>query len=310
MQPPSPVISLSPSFTTHSSAKLAEIAARVVDEFRQQSDSEYDDLFGFHHLQAELEFASEQRPPTQQSRQSDDDDDGFEFPSVSRESTGTIPADEIFCNGQIRPVFPLFDRELLFSTGVHQYDNVGTVQRNDPSKPPNNPPTPSSSVRLSLRKLMSEDRDPPSCSSSEADELDGLPAKTYCVWSPKSGAAESSPGRPKKSRSTGTSKRWKFRDLLHRSNSEGKDPFVFLAPSNANTKKDDYKAREEAETAAAGKSAGEAKPKLLTGGSHHEKAAAGGKGRDRRQTSLAYRQDLVGMFANVNGMSRNLHPFQ
>ncbi|KAK6155194.1 hypothetical protein DH2020_009442 [Rehmannia glutinosa] len=55
---------------------------------------------------------------------------------------------------------------------------------------------------------------------------ENIPAGTYCVWRPK-GADQPSPSRCKKSKSTGSaSKRWKFRDLL-RSNSEGKDSFVF-----------------------------------------------------------------------------------
>ena len=60
------------------------------------------------------------------------------------------------------------------------------------------------SIRLPLRKLLIEERETASCSSSEADELEGVPSGTYCVWTPK--AAESPPGRCRKSNSTGSSK--------------------------------------------------------------------------------------------------------
>nr|GMD86846.1 uncharacterized protein LOC109155132 isoform X1 [Ipomoea batatas] len=39
---------------------------------------------------------------------------------------------------------------------------------------------------LPLRKLFTEECETQSsCSSSEADELDGVPAETYCIWRPK-----------------------------------------------------------------------------------------------------------------------------
>ncbi|BAT99243.1 hypothetical protein VIGAN_10064500 [Vigna angularis var. angularis] len=62
-----------------------------------------------------------------------------------------------------------------------------------------------------------------SSSSSEADELEGVPAATYCMWTPNS------PRKCKKSNSTGSSsKKWKLFDLLRQSNSEGKESYLFL----------------------------------------------------------------------------------
>jgi len=67
--------------------------------------------------------------------------------------------------------------------------------------------------------------------SSEADDIDSLEPRTYCVWTPKN--EEGSPGSCKKSNSTGSnSKIWKFKDFIHRSDSDGKDTFVFLMPNN------------------------------------------------------------------------------
>ncbi|KAL7207876.1 hypothetical protein ACSBR1_029763 [Camellia fascicularis] len=176
----------------------------------------------------------------------DDDDDDLEFLCVCKDLTST---DEIFYNSQIRPVFPIFGRDLLF------FDVENCKGEVNSSKPPT-----SSSIRIP------EDGDPPSCSSSEADELDGVQAGTYCVWKPKSDAfaVGESPKRCKKSSLTGSSKRWKFRDLLYRSNSDSKDTFVFLASSNANSKKKNNKKAFEKATEV--KVAGKVKPIVAGGG--------------------------------------------
>ncbi|XP_057514891.1 uncharacterized protein LOC130796542 [Actinidia eriantha] len=173
---------------------------------------------------------------------------------------------------------------------------------------------PPSSVRLSLGKLMSEDRDPPSCSSSESDDLEGVPAESYCVWKPKSAAVEESPGRRKKSNSMGSSKPFKFRDLLHRSNSDGKDTFVFLTAKKDDKADSSETATEKNPTGL--KSAGKVKPKVIGGNevvpvteAHYARKGTAVKDGDRRRSYLPYRQDLVGFFSNVNGVSRNLHPF-
>ncbi|KAK6153320.1 hypothetical protein DH2020_012959 [Rehmannia glutinosa] len=68
-----------------------------------------------------------------------------------------------------------------------------------------------SKVRHPLRKLFNEERE--TTSSSEADDLDGVAAETYCVWRPKAESAEED-GQCRKSSSTGgNSKRWRFKDL-------------------------------------------------------------------------------------------------
>ncbi|KAL7219903.1 hypothetical protein ACSBR2_012880 [Camellia fascicularis] len=161
------------------------------------------------------------------------------------------------------------------------------------------PPTPLL-IQIPLGKLMSEDCNPPSCSSSEADELDRVPAGTYYVWKPKSdtSAVAESLERCKKSSSTGSSKRWKFRDLLYQSNSDGKNTFVFLAPSNANSKKNNNKKASKRATKV--KVAGRVKPTVVGEG------VTVAQGRDRRRLLMPCRQDLVGFFANVNMLSRNL----
>ncbi|XP_052311788.1 uncharacterized protein LOC127905776 [Populus trichocarpa] len=139
-----------------------------------------------------------------------------------------------------------------------------------------------------------------------------LEPETYCVWAPKK--EEGSPGSCKKSSSTGSnSKRWKFKDFIHRSNSDGKDTFVFLMPNNkksglhhqrlgnddqdGNHNKQGTEKRKDAKGAGGG---------LFQFQEHYYMRSKDG---DKRRSYLPYRPDLVGFLSNVNGVGRNLHPF-
>ncbi|KAG6412204.1 hypothetical protein SASPL_124874 [Salvia splendens] len=137
-----------------------------------------------------------------------------------------------------------------------------------------------------------------SCSSSDADELDGVPADSYCVWRPPNKAEAEA--QCKKSSSTGSnSKRWKFKvkDLLNRSRSEGsKDDFSVLNSS----KKQSEDRGKVAPVSGGGKVKSAAAPPLPPLPVH---------GGEKRRSYLPYKQDLVGLFANVNGFSKNLQPF-
>ncbi|XP_028060843.1 uncharacterized protein LOC114264427 [Camellia sinensis] len=191
--------------------------------------------------------------------------------------------DEIFYNSQIRLVFPIFGKDLSFSDVENCKGEVNSSK----------PPTPSSI-------WIPKDRDPPLCSSSEVDELDGVPTRNYCIWKPKSDTSAVAVllERCKKSNSTRSSKRWKFRDLLYRSNSDNKDTFIFLASSNADLKKkNNKKASERATEVKVAR-----KVKLMVAGGGVTVAQEG----DRSQLLMPYRQDLLGFFANVNRLSRNL----
>ncbi|KAL6325605.1 hypothetical protein AAG906_023450 [Vitis piasezkii] len=210
------------------------------------------------------------------------DEDNFEFTFVS---TG-----EVLRETQIGPVFPVFNRDLLVEEGEAK------------------------TLRFPLKKLFMEERDGMSSSSSDADELEGIPEGTYCVWQPKK--VPETPERCKKSSSTGSaSKRWRFRDLLRRSNSEGKDSFVFLTPSKREEKaeitdKSDHSKETRNSVHAKTNVAGKAKPKVISGekASPHEifymKNRAMKEG-DKRQSFLPYRRDLVGFFANVSRMNKS-----
>ncbi|KAJ9140326.1 hypothetical protein P3X46_030986 [Hevea brasiliensis] len=278
----------SPSFNSYSSGKLAEIAARVVQEFSNESE---DDSTLFSWKPEGL-----LSPPIQEGEEhkklgrGDDDEEEFEFAILCTEPDASpISADEIFYNGQIRPFYPVFNTALLTDDREELSKPSSAVSDNQTPKP----------IRLPLRKLFSEERETTSCSSSEADELETVPAGTYCVWTPKKG--KETPGKCKKSSSTGSSKRWKFRDLLYRSNSDGKDTFVFLTPVKKSSERvieDEGKENKEKDKD------GKAMVK-----EHHAKNRALKEEDHKRRSFLPYRQDLVGFFSNANGLSKNLHSF-
>ncbi|KAK4437216.1 hypothetical protein Salat_0055500 [Sesamum alatum] len=297
------IISLSPSFNSYSNTKLAEIAARVVDEF--DSEVFYEEFY----FERE-ENSAEEGDSVERDRGNDvvtegdaDEDEEFEFAFVTRDSElpSPISADEIFHNGQIRPVYPVFNRDLFLR---EENGKESGVQNSGSEKSP--------TIRLPLRKLFIEERETTmtmttstsSSSSSEADDLEGVPADTYCVWRPKETAEEE--GRCKKSSSTGShSKRWKFKDLLHRSHSDGsKDRFVLMSPNNSGRKRENV----ERVKATAGSSPQKAKPASAPP-PPPPPALYNRDGGEKRRSYLPYRQDLVGFFANVNGLSKNLQPF-
>ncbi|VFQ95649.1 unnamed protein product [Cuscuta campestris] len=219
------VISLSPgSFSSYSNSNLADIAARVVEEFRAENgyDSEF---YEEHGLFAVLE--GDEDLVAGDSGNAAGKDDGkdvkeieFEFVPGGAE-VSPISADEIFCNGEIKPTF---NRNL--STGCVNFKQGNS---GDERTAANLPPK----VRLPLRRLFNDDLDPPPPrrSSSVGGEICGVPPETYCEWRPNAPAEKSSARTWKKSSSNGWSKRWRFRDLIHRSNSDGKDRFFSPSPS-------------------------------------------------------------------------------
>ncbi|XP_052184445.1 uncharacterized protein LOC127796384 [Diospyros lotus] len=260
---------------------FAEVAANFSDEFaRKMRVNDFDETPAFLE-EDEYEY---------------EDEVEFSFASVGTiESTSS--ADDMFQNGQIKPVFPLFDQSLLFA---------------EDSLPP------------AVKKVFVEARD----SSPPATAEDGEAAGPYCEWSRK--AVEVSPELNKKSNSTGFSKFWRFREPGTRSNSNGRDAFVFL--NGASTTSRISKREEKSEAIPEKRSVGEAK---AVGGSTAVKTAAAGKkvagkgkttpssahekhyvrsraSREevRRRSYLPYRPGVVGFFTNVQGgLTRDVHPF-
>ncbi|KAL1541492.1 hypothetical protein AAHA92_25704 [Salvia divinorum] len=266
-------ISFSPSFNSHSNSKVAEIAARVVEEF--SSLELYDDEYYFEEIRSEGGANSNyvECVESEGENRVEDASEEFEFAFVTRDSElpSPISADEIFHNGQIRPVF---NRGLCLQS----------LRENGLEK--------GGKVRLPLKKLFNEERETAmtmkttsSCSSSEAGELDGVSAELYCVWRP----AE---GRCKKSSSAGSnSKRWKLKvkELLNRSHSEGSnEDFVILS----GREKQNEQNRGKVTPLIGGKIKSAPPPPPVYGR----------EGGVKRRSYLPYRQDLVGLFAGVNGL--------
>ncbi|KAL6521765.1 hypothetical protein OROGR_018334 [Orobanche gracilis] len=254
-----------PSFSSYSSDRLAQIARRIAVERSNEAPE----------------------------NKGDAGDDDFEFASVR---DGEEVSLEEFLNGgrnQIVQVYPVFNGDLFLDNGGESGACAGSKLLE-------------SSVAIPLGKLFieedQEERDyPPSCSSSEADEMENVPAGLYCVWRPKMAEAPV-PGQCKKSKSTGSaSKRWNLRDLLRRCKSDGKDGFLFI---NSNRKDEKSGESSEARSAFGGGGA----PRSP---SAHETFYIRSKARkegDKKKSYLPYKQELVGFFTNVNGLSRSSFP--
>lgn len=264
-------VSPSPSFSSYSSETLAEIAARVIDELRWDPHSDEDALY--QPWENDNKLTTQNDDSTKQNDNEEDEDSEFEFAVVSTDSTNfsVVSADDIFYNGQIKPLYyPVFDQNLLND------DDDGVVSSVSPV-----PEETTTRRRLPLRTLMFEESSEAtaSCSSStdESVDLEGVAEGSYCVWNPNSVGIER-----KKSSSAGSgSKRWKLRNLLLRSHSDGKDkqPVMFQIPKTTASK---------------------VSPAVENDG---------GKNQSKRKSFLPYKPELVGLFSNVNGLGRNLNPF-
>lgn len=244
----------------------------------------------------------------------DDDDDDFTFMYIG-DKDSPIYADKVFEDGQIRPVFPLFDQNLLLG-GEYEVEEIDRLP-----------------VHPTVDKIFIESpRGHPSSTASEHEENDDAATGPFCVWSKESatGTAELS----KKSNSTGFSKLWRIREKVGRSNSDGRDAFVFLKSSDRTS------ITTTTTTTSSSSSASSSSAKPSTGaGSFLKVNAAGEKSRvvkqgtkakkptvspheaylrskgehteeERRRSYLPYRPELMGFFTNVHGgLSRNVHPY-
>ncbi|KAI4388033.1 hypothetical protein MLD38_000409 [Melastoma candidum] len=239
----------------------------------------------------------------------DCDDHDFEFAPVSGDVCDPGFAISPY---QIVPGFPAFDRDLLLENGygVDVCDSLGGGGGGGGGD--------LRSIRIPLKDLfMEEDRD---SQSTEADEeLEGIPEGSYCMWAARE-SGQSSPSWCKKSNSTGSrsSGRWRFLDLLRRSNSDRRESFVFLKPSleAAKLAKEERNSRGGGKSKTTGAAAEGEQRKATSSGSRLEVfytrnkvAVKGGGGGSRRKSYLPYRQDLVGFLANVNSLGRTFPPF-
>lgn len=189
-------------------------------------------------------------------------------------------------------------------------------------------------VRVPLGRLLLEERefrarereqDGRSASARRAwheeedEDLEGVPPESYCLWAPGGGgqsqsqsSAPASPRQCRKSGSTGSVLRWRrISDrLVGRSHSDGKEKFVFLnaaavpvpEPPRRSTKEDE-------EGAGGGINKGGDPGSVAHQLRYYGRGGAGGGSGSRRRSYLPYKQELVGLFANVSGLRRSYHPF-
>ncbi|XP_030551927.1 uncharacterized protein LOC115756340 [Rhodamnia argentea] len=285
-------VSVSSSFSPHYSAAKSESFDKLAEDFEATLDISDGKPDG----SDTVTETAEQEPQLEEEDEEDGDSD-FEFACLIPGGS-PVSADDVFDNGQIRPFFPLFNRDLVFADSEP-----------GPSLSP-------SVLRPPMKKVFAE-----AGVGGGADE----PRGTYCEWTARIiEETPPSPGSCRKSNSTGSSKLWRFRDLLPRSNSDGRDAVVMLSPP-ADAKPSDRgveKARRSTEKAVERKEAkveeakkGKAKAKgKTTAPSAHEKhyvKSRAAKESEKRKSYLPYRRDLLGLgfFTSVNGLSKNLHPF-
>ncbi|KAK6133622.1 hypothetical protein DH2020_032652 [Rehmannia glutinosa] len=197
---------------------------------------------------------------------------------------------DAFVNGQIKPVFQLFDRDLQFS-------GDGSISL--PMRPP-------------VKKLFvetTEDNGGMTSSSAGDDEIVG----PYCEWSSRK-AVEAAPAEVcKKSNSTGFSRIWRFKEFVGRCNSDGRDAFVFLnnAPPRAAAPAVAEKSEKTESTVKVNSRKGKKKgTKTAPLSAHEAYMRSKAKEEERRRSYLPYRPELMGFFTNVNGgLTKNVHPF-
>ncbi|KAE8663580.1 RCD one 2, putative isoform 1 [Hibiscus syriacus] len=216
----------------------------------------------------------------------EEEDDEFSFVCVNADES-PVSADD---------VFPLFNQDLLFA------DENGSASNSKDGDVSPRPP---------LRKLFVED-------SLDALEL----VRPYCEWKrdDRITVEATSPDTCKKSNSTGFSKLRRVRDFMLRSNSDSKDAFVLLNhpfPFSASAAQMERRKEMEEERRAKVKVVGEKPPngkrekgEKTASLSAHEKLYVTNRAKregDKRRSYLPIRQ--VGFFTNVNGISRNVHPF-
>jgi hypothetical protein len=215
----------------------------------------------------------------------DEESDGeFEFPFVTRDAA---PADELFADGRVRAFYPVFGRVL-----------------DDPL--PEEPAEPPNPRVFQLEKVRASSV---ASTSSSTGELDGASPDSYCLWTPGSSLASSPSRPPRKSGSTGSMSRWRRIEelVVGRSHSDGREKFGFLAapPSLARDHAASRRARQQQQARESEVTEVAAGRRMSYGGANKASVSSGA-----RRTFLPYRQELVGLFANVHGLSRSHHhPF-
>lgn len=232
----------------------------------------------------------------------EDDGGGFSFP---------VPP--FAADAFIVPVYPVFGRPMS------PPPREAVVEEEEEDEPE------TATLRVPLGRLLLEEREfrarqressgtspvqPQRRRPDDEGELEGVPPESYCLWAPggQPSTTPASPRRCRKSGSTGSVLRWRriSERLVRRSQSDGKEKFVFLnAPGGGAPSPHPPKDNDDAN---GGGSVGKGDAGRH-GWSYYSKGGGGGGSGGRRRSYLPYKQELVGLFANVSGLRRSYHPF-
>lgn len=197
---------------------------------------------------------------TATARHDDDEEDGFTFAAVA------VPC----------PVYAVFGRPRWSPQKQRQQEEEEESPAGTGAATARRVPL----GRLLLEERWCDDGAPSVSGKQPADaaeaELDGVPAETYCLWSPASPAAGSSRrASPARCRTRGSAGLSVLRWQRQRRVAAGKDKFVFLAGA----------------------------------GEGHGSAARGGGKSTTTTTFLPWKQDLVGLVASAITFRRSCQPF-
>ncbi|XP_004509948.1 uncharacterized protein [Cicer arietinum] len=203
----------------------------------------------------------------------------FSFACTDVQGTSVF-ADEIFENGKIRSILLNFDKSIFLLN----------ASNND-----------TSNLRPPLKKIfieMSENSNSRSSDISKEPHKEPLKNRIMVEVKISNECYE-------KSNSTGSSKLWRFRQNINlRSNSDHKDAFVLLNPSVPSMVN-----KPKVQKIVVKKKKDDINKSTL---SAYEKFYVMNKMRkdnNKRRSFLPYKHYLFGIFTNMNGLSRNLHPF-
>ncbi|KAL5221954.1 hypothetical protein ABZP36_026667 [Zizania latifolia] len=225
----------------------------------------------------------------------------------------SFPVPQLAAGTYIVPVYPVFGRPL---SPPPKAEVVVVVEEEEEEEDAE-----TAIVRVPLGRLLLEERDsrvrqqressraavrqqqPDDEEGGGDSELEGVPPESYCLWAPGQ-SATASPPRCRKSGSTGSVLRWRriSERLVRRSQSDGKEKFVFLTAAGPTAPQPPKVDNDEVPP-------GGSKGDRHLGWSYYRKEGGGGDGGSRRRSYLPYKQELVGLFANVSGLRRSYHPF-
>ncbi|KQK09047.1 uncharacterized protein LOC100846091 [Brachypodium distachyon] len=224
--------------------------------------------------------------PAENLSESPDDVVGGGDEGEEEEGGGGFTFPVLAADACVVPVYPIFGRPPSPGASVEEPETA--------------------TVRMPLGRLLLEERDfrARQRDDEEGGGLEGVAPESYCLWAPGQ-SAPASPRRCRKSGSTGSVLRWRrISDrLVGRSHSDGKEKFVFLTAGSGPPKQQDEGEEEQ------GGRKGDGVVGVGDRGWSYYGRGGGSGGAGRRKSYLPYKQELVGLFANVGGLRRSYPPF-